>query len=194
MYNYIINVLKEYIEKTVETVGELKMINTIDFLYTNSLIIRLLELNLFPQIEISAEDFAYFSDFVINTLPSEEYCRISTDYDREAHELGIWIFRLASFLVKNDDLNEIGEVFQQLINEGKIVCEEMRYMMIFLIDNLLNANDDENLRELRQRCLINDLAVDESATNTYSNHDENFLCYVSHPIYKFNTIDNFVFD
>lgn len=190
----IISTVKSYINEIVEN-DTSKLINTKEFLTINSLVTRLFELTLFQNISISPEDFAYFFDFVFSTIPSEDDCQDDDDYDKDAHELGALIFKLTSFLVKNDEEQaEIGAVFEELYNENKIACNEIRYIIIFLIDNVLGANDDENLNELRRRCLENDLEVDQSIVEIYEKYYYNFVINESHPIFKAYSIENFVLD
>lgn len=55
----------------------------------------------------------------------------------------------------------------------------MRYIIIFLIENVLEVIDDESLKELKEYYLANDLVAKESIVQIYMQLNFLFVIYAS---------------
>lgn len=193
-YDLIIPFLKKSIECILEDSDDGKIIATDYFLMFSSLLTRFFELGITDQLNIPSEDISSFVEFAIMTAPNDKDCEVDGHYKIIGHDLGVNILRLASFLLNHDDLSEIVEFLQMILNDFKIVGQEMRFIIIFLIDNVLKANEDEDFQKLKKFCLSNDSKKDDQYLKAYIENRDNLVNYETHPIFKLYKINDFMFD
>lgn len=176
MYSNILIYIKEFIESCITTKQgeqERKLIITKDFFPISTLISRLLEISATGQLQIHQEDFNFFLSLTFETIPTKEDFDDDDgqEFNKEDHELAACILKLASYLSSSEiEQEELLEFLSKLVNEGLIVCQEMRYLIIFLIDNVIENKDEEQIVQLRQLCLNNEVNKDEDAARSYSNN------------------------
>lgn len=165
---------------------------TWDALLSYALIIRLFEISLSSEIAIQPSDVEYFVNLAIEIMPNandEE----NEDIHFDDQDLQTNILKLAGYLALPDpNHEEILALFTLMFNNGQIICPEIRYMIIYLIDNVLNSDDNEQLAQLRESCLNNKTPKDQKYVDLYRADSEYFANNVTHPIYKLYAIENFV--
>lgn len=165
---------------------------TWDALLSYALVIRLFEISLSSEITIQPSEVEYFVNFAIEIMPSE-----NDDENEDIHfddqELQTNILKLAGYLALPDpNQDEIFALFTYMFENGQIICPEIRYMIIYLIDNVFNSDDNEQLAQLRENCLNNKTPKDQKYIDLYRADNEYFVNNVTHPIYNLYMVENFV--
>lgn len=196
--NYMMEMLKKHVSKLYNSTSSRDprpMLATFDALMLFTLITRIFELGFFDQISISPDDVMFFCKFVDDGKPTDEDNKILDDYLPKDHELGGNILKLAGFLAApqiNTDM--IIPFIKYLVETGQIVSEEMRYMIIILIDRVINPEVRGQFLELRQYLLTNKIPKDKTFAEIYSSESSYFVSYDKHPIMKIYQIEEFKHD
>lgn len=196
--DYLLINMKKCIEAAVNTENgdNRKAMPTIDVLNRIALIMRIFELGISSEINFQPEIVSFFLDITIQSLPSEQDAlEIEEDFLIEDHKFGFNMLKLASFLAFPEiNIEEIIQFLNEIVNEGQVVCNEIRYIIIILIDNVIKPDENSELNELRNLCLTNEVPKNDSFRQIYISNINNLFGNMNHPIYNLYPIENFVFD
>lgn len=191
---------KKCIEDSVDTENggtiDRKPMSTIDALNRIALVMRVFEFGVSSEINFQPEIVSFFLDILIQTLPNEQDLEENDeDFFIEDHKFGINMLKLASFLALPElNVEDLIQFLNEIVNQGQVVCNEMRYIIIILIDNVIKPNEDSELNELRDLCLTNKIPKNDSFNQIYISNINYLFGNMNHPIYTLYPIENFVFD
>lgn len=128
-----------------------------------SLLTRLFELAFLQNISISSEILNYFCTFFEQAKNENKISAFFTD-----QTLIMITAILAGLDVKQ---KVIVEYLRKIVNENINLNNELRYLVIILIDNDISVNDRQNFAQLREVCLDNSIS---------KNH---FFFYIGGPLF-----------
>lgn len=115
-----------------------------------SLLTRLFELAFLKNISISSEILNYFCVFFEQAKNENKISDFFTD-----QTLIMITAILAGLDVKQ---KVIVEYLRKIVNENINLNNELRYLVIILIDNDISVNDRQNFAQLREVCLDNSIS------------------------------------
>ena len=115
-----------------------------------SLLTRLFELAFLQNISISSEILNYFCTFFEQAKNENKISDFFTDQT---------LIMITAILVGLDVKQKvIVEYLRKIVNENINLNNELRYLVIILIDNDISVNDRQNFAQLREVCLDNSIS------------------------------------
>ena len=187
LFNYISEEIMNFFELTnIETFVS----TSDDFLMLMNFIVRLFELGFIEKVNIS-QDFLSFFYNIVDTVPSD--FELYPDFDPLNHRIGGILIKISAILAKYQiQQEELHEFLEQIVNEGLIINDELRFLTITLIDNAFPEDSRIELNQLREMCLNNTIPKNEEYFENYCNDSTCFFIEIPHPIMKFHDIDGFI--
>lgn len=88
----------------------------------------------------------------------------------------------------------ITDFINRIIQMECTISNEMRFMIIFLINNFIPENDRPKFVKIMQECLDNSISKGKKFENAYLSNRKYFFSNIAHPIMNYKKLDNFIFE
>lgn len=189
-FNYLINEMKDFCNSLVPDLLTY-FLQTEDAALFFNLMSRLFELSFFKQFVIP-NDYLQFFCQLSEMKPNELNLG---DFEPLNHNIAEILLKLASFIAGLQiDPGSFQNFFSEIIKQNLIINDELRYIIIFMIDNYIDENSRPLFAELRQKCLDDSIPKNTQFLENYSAKSFIFQSSVPHPIFNLYHCEGFVFN